>query len=269
METSENKANSSLKDILNARPDKKTTFLFQAVILSLFVHIFIFGVIYLATSTTADPLAEETESEAVEELELSFEEPELDPQVQESNMSEAVANLLAQSGTSTTTERVNYTGKSQAEIDAEVLQSLKGLEAAEKEKLATNHKDHSIKDNPNSNPKAGKDDKNAAKENYDWYKNNSNKSYSGPVSAEYSIKDHTAKSSPKPTYRCKSAGKVIVNIEVNQLGEVVNAYVDERSTAIDCIREESLTYAKKWKFDYNDKAAKKQPGTITFTFSAQ
>jgi TonB family protein len=62
---------------------------------------------------------------------------------------------------------------------------------------------------------------------------------------------------------------VIIKIEVNQAGEVTGAAIDERSTANDCIRKESLAYAKKWKFDYNEKAPKKQAGTITFTFSQQ
>jgi TonB family protein len=127
-----------------------------------------------------------------------------------------------------------------------------------------------VNDKPKEDPKA-KDNKNQNHtDNYDWYKNSSNKSSSGPVSAEYFLSGRTAKSTKKPTYRCKSAGKIVVNITVDPNGAVVGAEVDDaKSIGVDCIREESLKYAKMWTFDYNQSAAKKQNGTITFTFSAQ
>lgn len=252
--------------LMKARPSKQASFIYQAVILSLAVHIFIFAIMYLSTVTPENGEASSEDAETLKEIALSFapEEPLPDPS---KGMSEEVANLLAQSGTQRTNERVNYTGKSQEEIQAEVLQNLKNLEQAEKDALKTTHKDYSVKDKNDAN-RNGENQKNTSKENYDWFKNQSNKSYDGPVSAEYNLAGRTAKSTPRPTYRCKTSGKVIVNIEVNNLGEIINASLDERSTPNECIRAESLSYAKRWKFDVKD-ATKKQTGSITFTFTSQ
>ncbi len=255
-----------LSKLLNARPSTKGTFVYQAIILSLAAHIFILAVLYLMTATPADESALTEEDETIKEIELSFEAPEPTPE-SSSMMSESVANLLAQSGSQQTREKVNYTGKSQEEIQAEVLQNLKNLEQAEKDALKTTHKDYSVKDRAKDN-KTGDQKTNASKENYDWFKNQSNKSYEGPVSAEYALAGRTAKSTPRPTYRCKTSGKVIVNIEVNHLGEIIQAVLDERSTANECIRAESLAYAKRWRFDPKE-SVKKQNGSITFTFSSQ
>ncbi len=269
---SSNTPNSSeqVQSLLGSKPGKKTSFIYQAIIVSLSIHIFVLGITYLLSVPPLETIGEESD-EAIEEIELSFEEPETELPVPDpmEGMSEEVKNLLANAQSVRTSDRVNYTAKSQEEINAEVYQQLKGLEKAEYDQLKSGRPDNSIKDNVNDPKEKAKDDKNASKENYDWYKNQSQKSYAGPVSAEFSLQGRSVKSSPKPTYRCKTSGKVIIKIEVNQAGEVTNAAIDERSTANDCIREESLAYAKKWKFDYNEKAPKKQAGTITFTFSQQ
>ncbi|MEZ4799174.1 MAG: energy transducer TonB [Flavobacteriales bacterium] len=262
-------ATTNIRTFISSAPDKRTKFIYEAIIISLFVHVLILGVIYLSNSS---PVGAENEidepTSQVEELELKFEEPDVEIDQASGTMSESVRNLIANASSGRTNERVNYSNKSQAEIDAEVMARLKGLEAAEYDQLRQQRgeTDYTVPD-PQNKPKQDADK--SKNQNGETVSNPSNQSYSGPVSAEFDLAGRNAKKSPKPTYRCKSSGKVIVNIEVNALGEVINASIDPKSSADECIREESLSYAKRWVFDYNEKAAKKQPGKITFTFSSQ
>lgn len=256
--------------VLNTKPAKRSQLIYAAIILSLSAHIFWLAIMYLAT---ASPAGNETgEEQPMEEMELKFEEPEemAAEMMANPNMSEPVRNLLANAESQRTNEVVNYAGKSQAEIDAEVNANLRALEQNEFNALQSNRKDGGYSEPQKTDPNA-KDNKNTSKEkDYEWYKNGSNKSTSGPVSAEYFLSGRTAKSTKKPTYRCKSSGKVVVKITVAPTGEVVDASVDDaKSVGSDCIREESLNYAKLWTFNYDAAAAKKQNGTITFTFNAQ
>lgn len=255
-------------EVLNARPEGRSALILGAITISLAVHVFIFGVIYLLTVAPAIDQAEVEET--VDEIELAFEEPEMVDQqmIDESNLSEEVKNLLAAAGSERSSSQMNYNGMTQAEIKAMVEQNLRNEEKGEFDKLATNHKDFSVNEKT-PDPNKGKDDKSTKKDDTSWWKEQNKKSYSGPVSAEFNLAGRNPTNTPRPTYRCKTAGKVIVNIEVNSAGQVTNAWVDERSSNIDCIRQESLEYAKKWKFNYDEKAAKKQSGTITFTFSNQ
>jgi hypothetical protein len=255
--------------LLNAKPAPSSQWIYLAVILSLVAHIFALVVMYLATASPAG--AEAKAEKTVDEIELKFEdESPMDEQdVRAANTSEVVRNLLANAQSQRTSDRVNFSAKSQEQINAEVEQSLKGLEQNEFNQLRSTHSN--IPDNvpPPANSNA-KDAASQSKDQYDWYKNASNKSYAGPVSAEFNLKDRSAKSSPRPTYRCKSSGQIVVKIAVAPTGEVIDAELDEgKSRGGDCIRDESLSYARKWLFNYNAASPKKQSGTITFTFSAQ
>jgi hypothetical protein len=49
---------------------------------------------------------------------------------------------------------------------------------------------------------------------------------------------------------------------------VKQANIDPSSSIIDCLREESLSHAKRWKFNA-ELGKTNQPGTIVFRFAAQ
>jgi TonB family protein len=252
--------------LLNAHPPRATRWVYMAIILSLLAHIFVFGVMYLATASPAN--SEQGTQETVEELELKFEEKLSEEELQAGMVqSERVRNLLANAESQRTSEKVNYVGKTKEEIDREVEEMYRNMEASEFNSLKEGRpKDQVVATSQDSKPT----DPTKNKSNQEQPQAGSNQSYSGPVSAEFYLKGRQSKSTPKPTYRCKSAGKIVVNIEVNTQGDVTDASIDEgKSTGNDCIREESLKYAKRWRFDYNELAPKKQPGTITFVFSAQ
>ncbi|MEN9347339.1 MAG: hypothetical protein RLZZ77_850 [Bacteroidota bacterium] len=255
--------------ILNAKPEKRTALILQAVILGLAAHIFVLAIMYLVTAQP--PVEEEAKEEVIEELDIELvqEEELLQEQLDvPANASQAVKDLIASSSGKRTSQYVNYTGKSRDAMNAEVEAELAALEAAEKAAIASQKGDIPVRsktDTPKTDP-TKKNTTTATNPN-----NNPNESsYSGPVSAEFSLNGRSPKKSPRPNYRCKSTGKVVVKIKVDYTGEVIEAQIDEsKSQGNDCIREESLAYARRWAFDYNDKAPKKQDGTITFTFSAQ
>ena len=82
----------------------------------------------------------------------------------------------------------------------------------------------------------------------------------------YSLVDRTDEFLPIPIYLCEDGGIIIVNITVDEEGNVVDTYVNSSSTSTnECLIESALEYAKQAKF--NDSPGKKsQLGSITFNF---
>lgn len=75
---------------------------------------------------------------------------------------------------------------------------------------------------------------------------------------------------PNPVYTCYGYGKVVINIEVNNLGKVVkNSYNKSASTTSNqCLIDAALDYSKQARFT-TDASKEKQLGTITFNFPGQ
>lgn len=75
---------------------------------------------------------------------------------------------------------------------------------------------------------------------------------------------------PNPVYTCYGSGKVVINIEVNNLGKVVkNSYNKTSSTTSnECLIDAALEYAEQARFT-TDASKTKQLGTITFNFPGQ
>lgn len=255
----------NIQQLLNAKPGKSGERIYLGIILSLSIHVFILGIVFLLT---AAPALEETteEVEAIEEIELSFEEPETTPVPNENDgMSEAVKNLIANAEGPRVNREVSYAKKSDEEIRQEVENDLKSFEEKTFNEAAGGkpREKAPVPTNPTKTEKQKQTEQN---------QNNNNskgESYSGAVSAEFSLQGRNAQKKPTPQYRCKGAGKVTLNIEVAPDGSVLNVALDPSSTMDECLTRESLKYAKAWKFDYNDKAPKKQNGKIIFTFSGQ
>ena len=59
-------------------------------------------------------------------------------------------------------------------------------------------------------------------------------------------------------------GEVVVNIAVNQRGEVISAQI--ASGGDECMRQTAISAAKSSRFDHNSDAPAKQEGTITYIF---
>ena len=89
------------------------------------------------------------------------------------------------------------------------------------------------------------------------------------TSVSYSLVDRTDYRLPPPIYTCIEGGKVVVNIQVDDSGKVVDADFNARSsdTSNGCLVENAVAYALKAKFSSHQRAA--QQGTITYIFQGK
>ena len=82
----------------------------------------------------------------------------------------------------------------------------------------------------------------------------------------YSLVDRTDEFLPIPIYLCEDGGKIVINITVNDNGNVIDTYVNNSSSSDNqCLVDSALEYAKKAKFNAS-LGKKTQLGSITFNF---
>ena len=93
--------------------------------------------------------------------------------------------------------------------------------------------------------------------------------FKGKTRIEYYLENRTHKYLYKPIYRCESGGTVIVNIVVNQKGEVISSDVKEANTDEYCVIQMALEASKESIFNTDYNASPRQKGTIKYIFSAQ
>lgn len=218
-------------------------------------------------SSTPDKLVVKPIVPKVEEMEVELEAPPEETASGEdagnSKMSEAVRNLIASTESARVNEEVNYTGDENrtGNAGAQGAQSAMNYDKQIRDQITTNHTDHSVV--AATNP-----DRSTSNNNSNTTEQGGNTSYSGPVSASFTLSGRGVKQGPKPTYKCKGAGTVVINITVDEWGKVISAKMDEaRSTKDACLSAESIAYAQRWLFTGSSK--KEQSGTISFTFNAQ
>ncbi len=86
------------------------------------------------------------------------------------------------------------------------------------------------------------------------------------TSVSYSLVNRNNYRLPPPIYTCIEGGKVVINITVNGLGNVIAADFNAKSsgTSNGCLIDNAITYALKAKFNSSSKASQK--GTITYLF---
>lgn len=96
-----------------------------------------------------------------------------------------------------------------------------------------------------------------------------NKIYSGPTRIEFSLEGRKARYMHIPVYKCQGNGKVVVNIVVNQQGEVVSTALASSTTDEICIIETAIKSASISLFNIDLNAEAKQKGTISYEFVAQ
>jgi len=89
------------------------------------------------------------------------------------------------------------------------------------------------------------------------------------TSITYSLIDRNAYELPPPIYTCLRGGKVVINIEVDRSGSVLDAYLNEKSSTTSdyCVIENAITYALKAQFNTGSRA--NQKGTITYLFQSK
>lgn len=86
-------------------------------------------------------------------------------------------------------------------------------------------------------------------------------------SLTYSLKNRTSVDLPNPVYTCNGSGKVVVKIEVNQNGYVVDTKIDKKksTTRNECLFDNALDYARQALFSRSD--IEEQKGSITYYFN--
>ena len=86
------------------------------------------------------------------------------------------------------------------------------------------------------------------------------------TSVSYSLVNRNNYRLPPPIYTCIEGGKVVINIQVDSNGRVIDAQLNQKSsgTSNGCLVENAITYAMKAKFSESSKASQK--GTITYLF---
>ncbi|MAP53660.1 MAG: hypothetical protein CL605_02030 [Altibacter sp.] len=98
----------------------------------------------------------------------------------------------------------------------------------------------------------------------------SNSAASRKTTISYSLKNRTALLLPNPVYTCEGFGKVVISIEVNELGRVVKmSYNKSASTTTnECLIDSALEYARDARFT-TASGTTKQLGTISYNFPGQ
>ncbi|WP_025743439.1 energy transducer TonB [Aquimarina pacifica] len=86
-------------------------------------------------------------------------------------------------------------------------------------------------------------------------------------SLTYVLKDRKSVELPNPVYTCNGSGKVVVKIEVNKNGYVIDTKVDKKSstTRNECLFDNAMQYARQALFSRSD--IEKQEGSITYYFN--
>lgn len=96
------------------------------------------------------------------------------------------------------------------------------------------------------------------------------KSYQGPTTITFDLKNRKGVYLPVPVYKCQSKGKIVVKIAIRTDGMVVKAEIDENnSNPDDCLQQTALTYAKRSRFNVDNQAPNPQMGVLTYDFVAQ
>ena len=89
------------------------------------------------------------------------------------------------------------------------------------------------------------------------------------TSISFSLIDRNSYHLPPPIYTCIEGGKIVINIEVDATGNVINASFNEKSsnTSNGCLVDNAITYALKAKFSSASRTSQK--GTITYLFQSK
>ncbi len=86
----------------------------------------------------------------------------------------------------------------------------------------------------------------------------------------YQLKDRKDLLLPNPVYTCYASGKVVINIEVNDLGKVIKTTYNRNAstTSNQCLIDSASEYSAQARFS-TESSKTKQLGTITFNFPGQ
>lgn len=230
---------------------------YLSIIIALMVHAIVLLVAYSVVISEKKEVEEFfVPMELMELLDVdAFPEPDM-------GSGEQPKNLIANQQSKTTSERVSYRKKSNAQLEKELKEKYKNIEKDVFDELEAGREKN--KDPEESNPEREK----LELTDYGWYKE---ASYEGPVLAKYSLKDRHHNDLKIPGYTCKSSGQVTITITVDQQGRVVDTKVDGigTNTNNECLIKNAIDFASRSIFNSTYNAPKRQKGTITYKFRRQ
>ncbi|MFD1062922.1 hypothetical protein ACFQ1Q_06655 [Winogradskyella litorisediminis] len=91
---------------------------------------------------------------------------------------------------------------------------------------------------------------------------------SGGSTLTYSLKDRRLLDYDTPRYLCEKSGKIVVNIKVDNNGNVFEAYINGSSNSSNqCLEDHAIEYAKSVRFNSSNRT--NQLGSITFYFKGK
>ncbi|GAA4273456.1 hypothetical protein U6A24_19205 [Aquimarina gracilis] len=142
------------------------------------------------------------------------------------------------------------------EIEERIKSLMESEELAQSEETLTNE-DSEVPLEDKENEEAKKEEKELEEEET----NNRNSSLT------YNLKGRKALELPNPVYTCNGNGKVVVKIEVNKNGYVIDAKVDKKAstTRNECLFDNAMEYARQALFSRT--TIEEQEGSITYYFN--
>ncbi|WP_238987247.1 hypothetical protein [Confluentibacter flavum] len=115
-------------------------------------------------------------------------------------------------------------------------------------------------------PAVNKEDLSSFSKVNDLLKKQQTESVNTKSTISFSLVDRKKVYIPIPVYLCEVDGKIVINITVNDKGNVIDTYLNNSSTSNnDCLIGHALEYAKNSQFSA-DPSKKTQVGSITFYF---
>ena len=229
---------------------------YKALIITAFISIVVVFLTFTIHIKKKSELVAETfyEMDAEEILEIEKEELE--------EILKSLDNLKS------TNEAFNETKEYEELEDAEFEKRLEEIrnrnEVEETEE--SNKPDTEKTPNPDENP-AFNDIKDIINKRSDKNRNDNIANKNSSIS--YSLVNRTHDFLPTPIYLCEYGGKIVVNITVNSIGKVTDAYVNSSSASSNgCLIDSALEYAKSSQFN-TDATKPSQLGTITFYFKGK
>ena len=94
--------------------------------------------------------------------------------------------------------------------------------------------------------------------------------YKGKTRITVNLSNREIRRQDVPVYRCEAGGVIVIQIMVDQTGNVINAnYSNQSGSKDECLVEEAINYSYRFLFSADFTAEARQKGTITFEFIPQ
>ncbi|MFP5470502.1 MAG: energy transducer TonB [Bacteroidia bacterium] len=201
------------------------------------------------------------EFEMVAELDFT----EMQQQEQQQNQQELSQQELLNATVNVSQKQSTYTNAiNTSKLDKQVEEDMKNLESKFFEELQ--------KDKPKDEKQTQTKNQNTTVVKKDAEKNDE-AALGADVyaTASYELEGRYDLALPAPSYTCRSEGRVVLDVKVNQEGQVKSATVNSyrTNTKNECLINAAIDYAKRARFNQNFKATSMQSGTITFVYARQ